>query len=54
MTTELRKVKQYQKILGERRYLEKRDAEGITFCPCGYKTGNTPPPFRTAATASVS
>ena len=44
MTIELRKVKQYQKILGERRYLEKREAEGITFCPCGYKTGNTPPP----------
>ncbi len=44
MTTELRKVKQYQKNLGERRYLEKREAEGITVCPCGYKTGNTPPP----------
>lgn len=44
MITELRKIKQYQKILGERRYLEKRDAEGITFCPCDYKKGNTPPP----------
>lgn len=43
MTDELRKINQYKKILEERRYLEKKDAKGITFCPCDYKTGNTPP-----------
>ena len=43
MTDELRKINQYKKILEESRYSEKKDAEGITFCPCDYKTGNNPP-----------
>ena len=43
MTDALRKINQYKLILEERRYPEKKEAEGITFCPCDYKTGNTPP-----------
>lgn len=49
MTNELRKVNQYYKILGERRYSEKHDAEGISICPCDYKTGNNPPPAESFA-----
>ncbi len=44
MRTELRKINQYQKILGERRYCSREDVREITSCPCDYKTGNTPPP----------
>lgn len=43
MTDYLRKVKQYCKLLEEKRFCNLTDLSGITTCPCGYKTSNTPP-----------
>lgn len=43
MTDYLRKVKQYCKLLEEKRFQNRTDLSGITTCPCGYKTSNTPP-----------
>ncbi|MCI8387302.1 MAG: alpha-mannosidase [Clostridiales bacterium] len=43
MQNQYRKVKKYLSILNESRWSNERDVEGITICPCEYKTNNTPP-----------
>lgn len=40
-----RMIKQYIKLLEERRVTEACDVTDIGTCPCEYKTGNTPPPL---------
>ena len=45
MNVKLRKVKQYLTVLEEQCCLSKFPIENVTICPCGYKSGHTPPPL---------
>ena len=45
MNKKFRKVKKYLSVLEEQRYFDERPLENVTICPCGYKTGHTPPPL---------
>ena len=45
MKTQLRKVHKYLDILKKTIYCNERDLENVTFCPCDYKVGHTPPPL---------
>ncbi len=45
MQKQYRKIKQYLRILEKQRYGEERGVGEICFCPCEYKTSNTPPPL---------
>ncbi len=45
MKTQYRKVKKYLSIIDSTRFCNTRPVEALTYCPCGYKEGNTPPPL---------
>jgi len=45
MKTQFRKVQQYLEIIRKSVYCNERNFENVTFCPCDYKQGNTPPPL---------
>ena len=45
MNATLRKIKKYLSVLKEQIYFEQYPIEGISICPCGYKSGHTPPPL---------
>ena len=45
MKTQFRKVQKYLDILKKTVYCNERDLENVTFCPCEYKAGHTPPPL---------
>ena len=45
MNAIFRKVKKYLSILQEQIYFGQHPVENVTICPCGYKTGHTPPPL---------
>ena len=43
MKNKIRKIKKYIEIIGENRWVNKKEVEGILHCPCDYKEGHTPP-----------
>ena len=43
MTNQLKKVKKYLDILAQNRWKKIEHINDLAVCPCGYKTGNTPP-----------
>ena len=43
MKARIRKINQYFKLLKEHRYYASDNVESISICPCGYKSGSTPP-----------
>ena len=45
MHIQLRKVKQYLQLVKRSIYCNEQNLENVTYCPCGYKTDNTPPPL---------
>ena len=45
MKTQIRKVKQYLDIVRRSIYCNETTPDNVTYCPCGYKTDNTPPPL---------
>lgn len=46
MTDAYRKVAQYEKLLGEKRFLNEQKIENITTLPCDYKKGSTLPSLK--------
>ena len=45
MTSMLRKVRQYVKLLENHRFCNRQRIRDIWICPCEYKQGHTPPPL---------
>ena len=45
MQSRYRKVKHYLNLLKEQIVAERHPIEGLGYCPCEYKSGNTPPPL---------
>ena len=45
MKSQFRKVKTYMDIVKRSVYCNEKILENVTYCPCGYKTDNTPPPL---------
>ena len=45
MKTQFRKVQKYLDIVKRSIYCNERKLENVTFCPCDYKVGHTPPPL---------
>ena len=45
MKTQFRKVKQYIELVKRSVYCNETVLDNVTYCPCGYKTDNTPPPL---------
>ncbi|MBR6744176.1 MAG: alpha-mannosidase [Clostridia bacterium] len=45
MNTQLRKVRKYLDVIKKTVFCNERKPENVTFCPCDYKVGHTPPPL---------
>ena len=45
MKTQFRKVQKYLDIIKKTVYCNQKDFENVTYCPCEYKVGHTPPPL---------